>query len=94
MLHAEMDYVVAAAYCWANLDLSHGFHDTNQGIRYSICETARREVLGRLLALNHQRHAEEEDERLSRSTPVRTARGRDQRDEKRDISGQPEMGLL
>jgi hypothetical protein len=58
-LHAEMDHAVAAAYGWDDLDLGHGFHETKQGIRYNISEPARREVLDRLLGLNHQRHAEE-----------------------------------
>ncbi len=57
--HVEMDQAVAAAYGWRNIDLGHGFHDTKQGIRYTISETARREVLDRLLELNHQRYAEE-----------------------------------
>lgn len=39
--------------------LDHGFHATKQGTRYTISETARREVLDRLLELNHQRYAEE-----------------------------------
>jgi hypothetical protein len=56
----EMDYVVAAAYGWADIDLAHGFHETRQGVRYTISERARREVLDRLLALNHERHAEEQ----------------------------------
>jgi hypothetical protein len=58
-LHVEMDYAVAAAYGWTDLDLGHGFHETKQGTRYTISEPARREVLGRLLELNHQRHAAE-----------------------------------
>ena len=58
-LHAEMDGAVIAAYGWQDLNLGHGFHETKQGIRYTISEAARREVLDRLLALNHQRHAEE-----------------------------------
>lgn len=58
-LHKQMDEQVAAAYGWADLDLQHGFHQTKQGLRYTISEEARREVLGRLLTLNHQRHAEE-----------------------------------
>jgi hypothetical protein len=37
----------------------HGFHETAQGVRYTVSEAARREVLGRLLELNHQRYAEE-----------------------------------
>jgi hypothetical protein len=58
-LHVEMDNAVAAAYGWTDLDLGHGFHETKQGIRYTISEAARREVLARLLKLNHDRYAEE-----------------------------------
>ena len=58
-LHIEMDQAVAAAYGWQDLDLEHGFHKTKQGDRFTISETARREVLDRLLELNHQRYAEE-----------------------------------
>ena len=58
-LHVEMDCVVAAAYGWQNLQLDHGFHDTKQGVRFTVSEAARRELLDRLLALNHQRHREE-----------------------------------
>lgn len=58
-LHIEMDQAVAAAYGWQDLDLEHGFHQTKQGDRFTISETARREVLDRLLELNHQRYAEE-----------------------------------
>ena len=57
--HVEMDQAVAAAYGWTDLDLGHGFHETKQGIRYTISEPARREVLDRLLMLNHERYAEE-----------------------------------
>ena len=58
-LHIEMDREVANAYGWQDLDLGHDFHTTKQGIRFTISETARREVLDRLLELNHQRYAEE-----------------------------------
>jgi hypothetical protein len=58
-LHVEMDNAVAAAYGWTDLDLAHGFHETRQGIRYTISEPARREVLQRLLKLNHERYKEE-----------------------------------
>ena len=58
-LHVEMDHAVAAAYGWAELALDHGFHQTKQGLRYTLSEPARREVLGRLLSLNHARYAEE-----------------------------------
>jgi hypothetical protein len=58
-VHVEMDRAVAAAYGWSDLDLGHGFHETKQGTRFTISESARREVLTRLLRLNHERYAEE-----------------------------------
>jgi hypothetical protein len=58
-LHVEMDNAVADAYGWSDLKLDHGFHETKQGLRYTISEPARREVLQRLLKLNHERYAEE-----------------------------------
>lgn len=58
-LHVEMDRAVAVAYGWSDLALGHGFHETKQGVRYTISEAARRAVLDRLLALNHQRYAGE-----------------------------------
>ncbi len=58
-LHVEMDHAVAAAYGWQDLDLGHGFHETAQGVRYTLSELARREVLARLLHLNHERYEEE-----------------------------------
>ena len=65
-LHVEMDQAVAAAYGWTEtgglhppLALGHGFHETKQGVRFTISEPARREVLQRLLKLNHERYAAE-----------------------------------
>ncbi|PWB56029.1 MAG: restriction endonuclease [Anaerolineales bacterium] len=58
-LHVEMDQAVASAYGWGDLDLGHGFHETAQGVRFTISEAARREVLARLLKLNHERYEEE-----------------------------------
>ncbi len=58
-LHVEMDKAVAVAYGWVDLDLDHGFHETKQGTRFTISQSARREVLARLLKLNHERYAEE-----------------------------------
>ena len=58
-LHVDTDNAVGAAYGWTDLDLSHDFHKTEQGIRFTISEAARMEVLARLLKLNHERYAEE-----------------------------------
>jgi len=58
-LQVELDQAVTAAYGWNDLELGHGFHETKQGIRFTINEPARREVLQRLLKLNHERYAAE-----------------------------------
>jgi hypothetical protein len=58
-LHVELDHAVGAAYGWDDLDLDHGFHETPQGVRYTIGPVARVEVLDRLLELNHERYAAE-----------------------------------
>jgi Eco57I restriction-modification methylase/restriction-modification enzyme MmeI-like protein len=63
-LHAQMDKVVGTGYGWADLNVERDFNETKLGIRFTISEQTRREVLARLLALNHKRHAEEEREEL------------------------------
>jgi len=57
----EMDRAVALSYGWSDIDLGHGFHETPQGVRFTISPEARKEVLRRLLKLNHERYAEEVD---------------------------------
>src|SRR5690606_36171958 len=57
--YSGLDRAVADAYGWTDLKLDHDFHPTKQGIRFTISEDARREILDRLLALNHERYAEE-----------------------------------
>lgn len=75
-LHFEMNLAVVAAYGWQDIDLGQGFQDTKQGIRYTISDAARREVLDRLLALNHQRHSEEVAEKATLPVSASTKRGR------------------
>jgi hypothetical protein len=77
-LHVEMDKEVAAAYNWADIDFDHGFHATKQGIRFTISEPARGEVLARLLTLNHERHEAEVREGLhnkKKASKGRTKKG-------------------
>ena len=75
-LHVEMDNAVATAYGWTNLGLGHGFHETKQGMRYTISESARREVLARLLKLNHERYAEEVKQGLHEKKKSKTTKGK------------------
>jgi hypothetical protein len=74
-LHLEIDRAVAAAYGWIDLDLGHGFHDTKQGVRFTIRESARQEVLVRLLRLNHASYADEVRQGLHEPKGRPTRRG-------------------
>jgi hypothetical protein len=58
-LHVELDRAVAVAYGWEDLPLDHDFHETRQGVRYTLGPTTRTEVLDLLLELNHERAAAE-----------------------------------
>jgi hypothetical protein len=63
-LHVDLDNAVLNAYGWQDLDLGHNFHEVdtlpeNDRIRYTISPEARKELLKRLLRLNHERAAEE-----------------------------------
>lgn len=58
-LHVALDLAVRDAYGWRHLDLDHGYHDTPQGVRFTLGPAARTEALDRLLELNHERYAEE-----------------------------------
>jgi len=64
-LHVALDNAVRDAYGWTDLNLGHDFVEVetlpeNDRIRYTISPAARKEVLRRLLALNHQRAKEEQ----------------------------------
>lgn len=63
-LHVRIDEAVRDAYGWGDIPLGHGFHELeflpeNDRVRYTVSLAARREILKRLLELNHQRHEEE-----------------------------------
>jgi hypothetical protein len=58
-LQVELDYAIAASYDWTDLVFQHGFHETKQGVRFTIGASARRTVLDRLLKLNYQRYEEQ-----------------------------------
>jgi hypothetical protein len=58
-LQSELDLAVANAYGWKDLKLDHAFRETPLGLRYTISEGVKTDVLKRLLELNHERYAEE-----------------------------------
>lgn len=58
-LHVALDCAVRDAYGWADLGLDHQSWQTPQGIRFTVSEAAKDEMLDRLLELNHERYAAE-----------------------------------
>ncbi|RZU75501.1 hypothetical protein EV384_4045 [Micromonospora kangleipakensis] len=65
--HREIDEAVCCAYGWDDLvalGLDHGFHKAGAYTRYTVGPAVQREILDRLLELNHQRYAEEVEKGL------------------------------
>ncbi|MFI7492688.1 Eco57I restriction-modification methylase domain-containing protein [Micromonospora echinaurantiaca] len=61
-IHRDIDEAVFRAYGWDDLvdqGLDHGFHKAGAYTRYTIGPAVQREILDRLLELNHLRYAEE-----------------------------------
>lgn len=79
-LRVALDRAVRDAYGWESLDLQHDFYEVetlpeNDRVRYTISPDARREVLQRLLALNHERAAAEQAAAAKHATkPARPKR--------------------
>ncbi len=68
-LHVQMDEAVLDAYGWNDITLRHDFYEVdylpeNDRIRFTIHPDARKEVLKRLLELNHKIHEEEKADGL------------------------------
>ena len=82
-LHVELDLAIRDAYGWQNLPLDHDFYEVetlaeNDRVRYTISPTARKEVLRRLLALNHTRSvAEKAEAKPSKPKQDKNAHGPD-----------------
>jgi hypothetical protein len=94
-LHVEMDNAVLEAYTWQDIDLRHDFYEVdylpeNDRVRYTIHPDARKEVLKRLLDLNHRIHEEEVKEGLwAKKTGTKKA-GKEK--STRDQLNEPEEG--
>ncbi|RBP32793.1 GreA/GreB family transcription elongation factor [Oceanihabitans sediminis] len=74
-LHKEMDEAVLEAYGWQDIKLRHDFYEVeylpeNDRVRYTMHPEARKEVLKRLLLLNHERYEEEIKQGLHKKADV------------------------
>lgn len=64
-LHAQMDQIVANAYGWGDIDFRLDFYEVeylpeNDRIRFAMHPEARKEILRRLLVLNHKQYDNEQ----------------------------------
>ena len=74
-LHKQMDQAVLDAYGWNDIKLRHDFYEVdylpeNDRVRYTINPDARKEVLKRLLELNHTIYEEEIKQGLHKEEDV------------------------
>ena len=88
-LHKQMDETVLKAHGWEDIDLAHDFYEVdylpeNDRVRYTISPDARKEVLKRLLKLNHEIHEQEVKAGLH-------AKGKTKKKQKADASGQMKL---
>ncbi len=71
----DVDRAVCEAYGWSDLELNHHHWDTPQGIRFTVSQEARHELLDRLLKLNHERYSAEVaaglHDKKAKKTPVK-----------------------
>ena len=82
-LHKQMDELVLQAYGWDEasdngpaIDLKHNFYEVdylpeNDHIRYTISPEARKEILKRLLKLNHEIHEKEVEQAGNKKKTVK-----------------------
>lgn len=63
-MQVEIDIAVCDAYGWGDIEFDHDFHEVdylpeNDNVRFTICRSARLELLRRLSDLNRERYDEE-----------------------------------
>lgn len=78
-LHIALDTAVRDAYGWQNLPLDHGFVEVetlpeNDRTRYTTSPAARKDVLARLLELNHERAGEKQPDPRGTRTSASTVK--------------------
>ncbi len=53
--HAQMDREILACYNWEDIEPEHGFYENDRGrVQYTVSISARREIIRRLIELNHE----------------------------------------
>ena len=74
------------------MELNIGFHNTKQGIRFTLSEEARREVINRLLKLNSEYYNEEVKQ--GRHDKVKSMASSTKRSKKSNVNEEDDMNLF
>ncbi|MGV9595122.1 Eco57I restriction-modification methylase domain-containing protein [Streptosporangium sandarakinum] len=77
-IHRDIDEAVCRAYGWDDLidQLDHGHHNIGRETRYTVGPAVQRELVDRLLELNHARYAEEVAQGLHDKKTKKSARSK------------------
>ena len=62
----ELDMATLKSYGWDDILLNHDFYDGEKGVRFTICNEARNEILARLLHLNNEASEAEQNSVLQK----------------------------
>lgn len=78
-IQIQMDTLILEAYGWNDIKLTHDFYEVeylseNDRIRFTIHPEARKEVLKRLLELNHKIHQEETQAKIDNPMPKKKSK--------------------
>jgi methylase of polypeptide subunit release factors len=78
-IQIQMDTLILEAYGWNDIKLLHDFYEVdylpeNDRVRFTIHPDARKEVLKRLLELNHKIHEEETQVQLNNPIPKKKSK--------------------
>lgn len=100
-IQISLDNEVLRLYGWNDIALKHDFYtlnhlSENDNIRFTISPKARKEILKRLLKLNHERHAEEveaekQDKQKTKSKVKKSPKKKSLVEEPQSLYNQPKL---
>jgi hypothetical protein len=95
-IHQAIDEAVCRAYGWDDLipQLDHGIHPVGRDTRFTVCFDIQRELVDRLLELNHERYAAEVAAGLHDKKTKKPGRAMDPKTSSRKPKIDPDQGAL
>ncbi len=84
-IHVKLDDAVCASYGWRDLSLGHSFYETPRGIRFTLQEEARLELLRRLTKLNQRRYEAEQTPQENKASSSKPKKAIDTDNDQKDL---------